>query len=58
MPLGAEKSIGGDFLKKCTLLELLIAGKCIMLAIALVASAGNPLILSGIVSATRSIIRD
>ena len=39
----------------------LIAGKCVMLdggIVAWVASAGNPLIRSGTISAARSIIRD
>lgn len=60
-PLGAAKIIGGRLLKECTPPELLIAGKCVMLTggiIASVASAGNPLILSGTISAARSIIRD
>jgi len=60
-PLGAAKIIGGCFVKECTPPELLIAGKCVMLAggiVASVASAGNPLIVSGTVSAARSIIRD
>jgi len=59
--LGVAKIIGGRFVKKCTPTELLIAGKYVMLAgssIASVASAGNPFILSGNVSAARSIIRD
>jgi len=60
-PLGAARIIGGRLLKECTPPELLIAGKCVMLTggvIASVASAGNPLIVSGTISAARSIIRD
>lgn len=60
-PLGAARIIGGRLLKECTPPELLIAGKCMMLTdgvIASVASAGNPLIVSGTISAARSIIRD
>ena len=60
-PIGAAKIIGGRLVKECTPPELLIAGKCVMLVggiIASVSSAGNPLIISGTVSAARSIIRD
>lgn len=60
-PLGAAKIIGGRLFKECTPPELLIAGKCVMLTggiIASFASAANPLIISGTVSAARSIIRD
>lgn len=59
-PIGAAKIIGGRFLSECTPPELFIAGKCLMLAgglIASVASGGNPLVVSGTVSAARSIIK-
>ena len=60
-PLGAAKIISGRFLKECTPPEILIAGKCVMFLGGLVASAstgGNPLVVSGTLSAARSIIRD
>lgn len=60
-PLGAAKIIGGRVLFQCTPPELFIAGKCVMLTggiIASVASGGNPLVVSGTVSAARSILRD
>mgnify|MGYP001032681496 CR=1 FL=1 len=60
-PIGAVKTISGRFLKECTPPELLIAGKCAMLiggVIASVGSAGNPIVLSGTLSAARSILKD
>ena len=59
-PVGATKIIVGRLVNDCTPPELLIAGKCVMLAggiVASVATGGNPLIISGTVSAARSIIR-
>jgi hypothetical protein len=59
-PIGAAKIIAGRFVTECTPPELLIAGKCVMLAgdiIATVATGGNPLVVSGTVSAARSIVR-
>lgn len=60
-PMGAAKTIGGRFLNECTPPELLIAGKCVMLiggVIASLGSGGNPLIVSGTLSAARSIVKD
>jgi len=60
-PVGAAKIIAGRLVNECTPPELLIAGKCVMLAggiIASVATAGNPMVVSATVSAARSIIRD
>ena len=59
-PVSTAKIIVGRFLNECTPPELLIADKCIMLTggiIATVATGDNPLVLSGIVSAARSIVR-
>ena len=59
--LGVVKIISGHLLKEYTPPELFIARKFVMLTgslIASVASARNPLIINGIVSAARSIIRD
>jgi len=50
-PVGAAKIIAGRLVNECTPPELLIAGKCVMLA------GGNPLVISGTVSAARSIVR-
>ena len=60
-PMGATKTIGGRFLKECSPPELFIAGKCIMLiggVIASVGSGGNPLVVSGTITAARSIVKD
>ena len=60
-PVGAAKIIAGRVINECTPPELLIAGKCVMLAegiVASVATGGNPLILSGTLSAARSIIKN
>lgn len=60
-PMGAAKTIGSRFLKECTPPELFVAGKCLMLiggVIASVGSAGNPLVVSGTISAARSVIKD
>ena len=60
-PVGAAKIITGRLVNECTPPELLVAGKCIMLAggiISTIATGGNPLILSGTFSAARSILRD
>lgn len=59
-PVGAAKIIAGRLVNECTPPELLIAGKCVMLAggiVASVATGGNPLVISGTVSAVRSIVR-
>ena len=59
-PVGAAKIIVGRFVTECTPPELLIADKCMMLAggiVATVATGGNPLVISGTVSAARSIVR-
>lgn len=60
-PSGAAKVIAGRIMTECTPPELLIAGKCLMLTggiIASISTAGNPLVVSGTVSAARSIIRN
>lgn len=60
-PVGAAKIIGGRLVNECTPPELLIAGKCVMLVggiVATVATGGNPLVISGTLSAARSIVRD
>jgi hypothetical protein len=60
-PIGAAKTVGGRLLKECTPPELFLAGKCIMLVggvIASFGSGGNPLIVSGTISAARSIVKD
>lgn len=59
-PVGAAKIIAGRLINECTPPELLIAGKCVMLAggiVASVATGGNPLVISGTVSVARSIVR-
>ena len=60
-PMGAAKTIGSRILKECTPPELFFAGKCVMLIGGVVASfgsGGNPLIVSGTISAARSIVKD
>jgi len=60
-PIGAAKTIGNRLLKECTPAELFLAGKCVMLVggvIASFGSGGNPLVVSGTMSALRSIVRD
>lgn len=60
-PGGAAKIIAGRFIKECTPPEIFIAGKCVMLIGGVVASfstGGNPLIVSGTMSAARSILKD
>lgn len=55
--IGVTKTISGRFLKDCTPSEILIAGKCLMLLGGVVGSVnttGNPLVVSGTMSATRS----
>ena len=59
--MGAAKKIGARFLKECTPPELFLAGKCVMLIGGVIASVGsdrNPLIVSGTISATRSIVKE
>ena len=59
-PVGAAKIIAGRLATECTPPELLIAGKCVMLiggAVASVSTGGNPLMVSGTISAFRSIVR-
>jgi len=60
-PVGAAKIITGRLLKECTPPELLIGGKCVMLVggiVASIATGGNPLVVTGVLSAARSIARD
>jgi hypothetical protein len=60
-PVGAAKIIAGRLVNECTPPELLIAEKCVMLAGGIVASfatGGNLFIISGTVSAVRSILQD
>jgi hypothetical protein len=60
-PIGAVKTITGRIVNECTPPELLIAGKCVMVIggiIATVATGGNPMILTGTLSAVRTIIRN
>jgi hypothetical protein len=48
-PVVAAKIIAGRLVNECTPPELLIAGKCVMLAggiVASVATGGNPLVIS------------
>ena len=59
-PIGASKIIARRLVNECTPPELLIAGKYMMLAGGIVASVvtgGNPLVVSGTLSAARSIVR-
>lgn len=59
--LGAVKIIAGRFVKECSSSEIFIAGKCVMFVGGLVASVstvGNLLVVSGTMSAARSIIKD
>ena len=60
-PTGATKTIVGRAIKEYSPFELLITGKCLMLAggiIATFATTGNPLVVSGTLSAARSILRE
>ena len=60
-PLGAAKIISGRFLKECTPPDFFVAGKCVMFlggVVASVSTGGNPLVVSGTMSAARSIIKD
>jgi len=60
-PGGAAKIILGRFARECTPPEIFIAGKCVMLiggVVASVGTGGNPLVVSGTLSAARSIIKD
>lgn len=59
-PVGAAKIIAGRLANECTPPELLIAGKCVMLAggiVASVSTGGNPLVVGPTISALRSIVR-
>ena len=59
-PVGAAKIIAERLVNECIPSELLIAGKCVMLAggiVASVATGGNPLVLSGTLSVARSIVQ-
>ena len=59
-PIGAAKTIGVRFLNECTPPEIFFAGKCVMLVggvVATVNTGGNPIVLSGTLSAARSIVR-
>ena len=58
-PLGAAKTITAPVLNECTLPELLIGGKCVMLIGGIIATVGtgaNPIILGSTISVGRSII--
>lgn len=60
-PLGATKIIAGRFIKECTPPEIFITGKCLMFGggvVALVITGENPLLISGTMSAARSIIKN
>ena len=60
-PIGATKIIAGRFIKECTPPEIFLTGKCLMFlggVVASVSTAGNPLVVSGTLSAARSIIKD
>lgn len=60
-PLGAAKIISGRFIKECSPPEIFIAEKCVMFlesVITSVSTGGNPLLVSGTMSAARSIIKD
>ena len=59
--LGAVKILGSRVAKACVPPELYIRGKCVMLVggvIATISTVGNPIVLSGTMSAFRSIIKD
>lgn len=59
-PVGAAKIISGRLVTECTPYELLIAVKYVMLVgglVTVVATVGNPVVISGTVSAARSIVR-
>ena len=59
-PVGAAKTIGVRFLKSCTPPEIFFAGKCVMLVggvVATISTGGNPIVVSGTLSAVRSIVR-
>ena len=59
-PVGAAKIILERVVNECTPPELLVAGKCVMLVggvAASVSTVGNPIVLSGTISAARSIIK-
>ena len=61
IPLGAVKILGSRVAKACVPPELYIRGKCVMLVggvIATISTVGNPIVLSGTMSAFRSIIKD
>jgi hypothetical protein len=60
-PVGATRIVAERLVNECTPPELLIAGKCVMLVggvIATVATGGNPLVISGTLSAARSIVKN
>jgi len=59
--VGAAKIITGRLLNECTPPELLIGGKCVMLVgsvVASIATGGSLLVITRVISAARSIIRD
>ena len=59
-PLGATKIIAGRSIKECTPPEIFIGGKCVMFlggVVASVSTGRNLLVVSGTMSATRSIIK-
>lgn len=60
-PLGATKLIASRFLTECTPPEIFIIGKCVIFLGGVIASVSiveNPLVVSGIMSTARSIIKD
>ena len=60
-PVGAAKIIIGRLLNECTPPELLIGGKCVVLVggiVASIATGGSPMVITGVISAARSITRD
>ena len=60
-PIGATKIIAGRVVTQCLPPELLIGGKCVMLiggVIASVSTGGNPMVVSGTITAARSIIKN
>ena len=59
-PVGAAKTIGIRFLKECSPPQVFFAGKCVMFVggvVASVSTGGNPLVVSGTLTAARSIVR-
>ena len=60
-PLGAAKIIGGRFLDSCLPPQIFIAGKCLFFVGGVITSihtGGHPMVVSGTISAARSIIKN